>query len=204
MGTTTEGKEGPSLLSSSQTFNSWMGWLPWWCQGYLRSLSHLTWKCQAHLSMKQGSLFCLSGSDLSNHDTSCRALGIFGKLSMLHRLASTWFETVWSYGVEAIDYWTLFSQWKLNQIVNWKLYWNLGGVRGVSGKASMWVRFNKIEFNFTIFRAKVWKTLILEWILLLEIQTNLINLGLEWNNLMSPQCVHIAEFRNSQLWKCEK
>jgi len=32
------------------------------------------------------------------------------------------------------------------------------------------VRFNK--FYFTIFRAKVWKIMIFEWILLLEIQTN--------------------------------
>jgi hypothetical protein len=32
------------------------------------------------------------------------------------------------------------------------------------------VRFNK--FYFRIFRAKVWKILIFEWILLLEIQTN--------------------------------
>jgi hypothetical protein len=29
-----------------------------------------------------------------------------------------------------------------------------------------------IEFYFTIFRAKVWKILILEWILRLKIQTN--------------------------------
>jgi hypothetical protein len=29
-----------------------------------------------------------------------------------------------------------------------------------------------MEFFFTIFRAKVWKILIFEWILLLEIQTN--------------------------------
>jgi hypothetical protein len=34
---------------------------------------------------------------------SCRTLGIFGKLSM-SRGALTWFETVWSYGVEAIEY----------------------------------------------------------------------------------------------------
>jgi hypothetical protein len=32
------------------------------------------------------------------------------------------------------------------------------------------VRFNKV--HFTIFRTKVWKILIFEWVLLLEIQTN--------------------------------
>ncbi len=29
--------------------------------------------------------------------------------SSMNRCASTWFETVWSYGVKAIDYWTIFS-----------------------------------------------------------------------------------------------
>jgi hypothetical protein len=35
-------------------------------------------------------------------------------------------------------------------------------------------RFNRVYF--TVFRAKVWKTLIFEWILLLKIQTN----GKDW------------------------
>jgi len=60
--------------------------------------------------MKQGSffLFCFV---LSCHaeifqamGVSCRTLGIFRKLSMSSRGALTWFETVWSYGVEAIEY----------------------------------------------------------------------------------------------------
>jgi hypothetical protein len=37
------------------------------------------------------------------HEASCYALGIFGKLWM-SRGALTWFENVWSYSVEAIDY----------------------------------------------------------------------------------------------------
>ncbi len=41
------------------------------------------------------------------------------------------------------------------------------------------VRFNRVYF--TIFRTKVLKRLILEWILLLEIQTNGRKLGLEGN-----------------------
>ncbi len=45
------------------------------------------------LSMKQGSLFCLSCLDLPNHGASCHILGIFKKLSM-SRGASNWFETL--------------------------------------------------------------------------------------------------------------
>ncbi len=42
----------------------------------------------------------------TNHGASCRALGIFGKLSVsrLAMGALTWFEKVWSSGVEACDY----------------------------------------------------------------------------------------------------
>ncbi len=112
----------------------------------------------------------------------------------------TWFETVWTCSVEAIDYWTLFLNENYKSNRNWKLYWNLGAFLVFFGKASLWVRFNKIEFNFTIFRAKVWKTLILEWILLLEIQTNW-KIWV-WNGTI--WCVHIAECRNFQFWKCEK
>jgi hypothetical protein len=42
--------------------------------------------------------------------------------------------------------------------------------------------------------------LILEWILLLEIQTNW-KIWV-WNGTI--WCVHIAECRNFQFWKCEK
>ncbi len=55
--------------------------------------------------MKQGTLFCfLCHAKISQTTTlSCHALGIFGKL-LTRRGALTWFETIWSYGVEAIDY----------------------------------------------------------------------------------------------------
>jgi hypothetical protein len=33
-----------------------------------------------------------------------------------------------------------------------------------------WVKFNKVYF--TIFKAKVWKILVFEWIFVMEIQTN--------------------------------
>jgi hypothetical protein len=63
-------------------------------------------------SIYEARYFVLSLCDLPNHGTSCHALGIFGKL-LMNRGAPTWFETVWSYGVEAIDYWTMFSmKWK--------------------------------------------------------------------------------------------
>jgi hypothetical protein len=39
-----------------------------------------------------------------NHSTSCHNLGIVGKLSMINKGAPTWFEIVWNFGVEAIDY----------------------------------------------------------------------------------------------------
>jgi hypothetical protein len=45
----------------------------------------------------------------------------------------------------------------------------LGGVLGVVGKPSASVRYKRVYF--TILRANMQKILILEWILLLEIQT---------------------------------
>jgi hypothetical protein len=45
---------------------------------------------------------------LNSHPTSCHTLGIFGML-LMSRGAPTWFETVWRYRVEAIDYRTIFS-----------------------------------------------------------------------------------------------
>jgi hypothetical protein len=53
-------------------------------------------------------LFCLSSWDLPNHGASWCMLGIFRKI-LMSRGAPTWFETVWSYSVETIDYWTIFS-----------------------------------------------------------------------------------------------
>jgi hypothetical protein len=40
---------------------------------------------------------------LSNHSASCCPLDISEKL-LMSKGAPSWFETVWSYGVEAIDY----------------------------------------------------------------------------------------------------
>jgi hypothetical protein len=52
--------------------------------------------------------FVLSWWDLPNYSaSSCRILGM-GKLFM-SKGALTWFKIVWSYSLEAIDYWTIFS-----------------------------------------------------------------------------------------------
>jgi hypothetical protein len=56
------------------------------------------------------------------------------------------------------------------------MHWNLGAFL-VLLESPWWVKFNRVYF--TIFRAKVWKILIFEWILLLKIQRKLQKLGLE-------------------------
>jgi hypothetical protein len=58
------------------------------------------------------------------------------------------------------------------------------------------VRFTIVYF--TIFKANVWKILIFEWILLLEILKKFQKLGLEGKISGTPQYVHIVEFRNFQ------
>jgi hypothetical protein len=85
----------------------------WWFNVKIWYMCHLLVACQMswnNLSMKQGNLFCffLSHYDLPNHGISCYAIGIFAKLSM-NRGASSLFDIVWNYSVEAIDYWTIFS-----------------------------------------------------------------------------------------------
>jgi len=57
-------------------------------------------------------LFCLSRWNLPNHEAPCHALGIFKKI-LTNRGAPTWFEIVWNYNVDAIDYWAIFSM-KIN------------------------------------------------------------------------------------------
>ncbi len=80
----------------------------------------------------------------------------------LIRGALTWFEIVWSYNVEAIDYWTIFPM--INKFFFLKTVFNLG-VFLVLLESAWQVRFYR--FYFTIFKAKMWKILIFEWNLLL-------------------------------------
>jgi hypothetical protein len=54
------------------------------------------------------------------------------------------------------------------------------GTLGVVGKLETKLRFNRVYF--TIFRAKVWKILIFEWILLLEIQKKFAKIGFAREN----------------------
>jgi len=114
----------------------------------------LTCNWVQHPSMKESSLFCffvMLKSPKPWHFMS-HTLDIFGNL-LMSKGALTWFETIWSYGVKAIDCWTIFSM-KTRQNQDWKLYWNLRAFLVLL--ESPWQgRFNRIYF--TIFKAKVWK-----------------------------------------------
>jgi hypothetical protein len=69
----------------------------------------------------------------------------------------------------------------------------LQNILGVVGKPSM-NQINKIYL--TILKAKEWKILIFEWILLLEIQT-ICKTWVWKEKLVEPsKCLHITEFRN--------
>jgi hypothetical protein len=57
------------------------------------------------------------------------------------------------------------------------------------------VRSNRVYF--TIFRAKVWKILILEWILLLEVQTNSKNWVWKEKSVELSLCSHCQILKNS-------
>jgi hypothetical protein len=50
----------------------------------------------------------LSTWDFPNHNASRCALGMFGKL-LMSKGALFWFETIWSFNVQVIDYWIIFS-----------------------------------------------------------------------------------------------
>jgi hypothetical protein len=130
-------------------------------------------------------LFSLSCWGFSNHCASCCALSIFRKLSM-SRGALAWFETVWSDCVEAIDYWIIFSM-KIKSNQNWKLYWDVR-VFLVLLESPRRVRFNGVYF--TMFRAKVWKILIFEWILWVEIQINYKNWVWKEKSVEHTMCSH--------------
>jgi hypothetical protein len=107
------------------------------------------------LSMKQGNLFCFVCHIEISQTTALHAMLLMSLESSLWvGGALTWFETVWSYGVEAIDYWTIFSM-KTNSNQNWKQYWDSRVCLMLLESPRWRVRFNRVYF--TIFRAKVWK-----------------------------------------------
>jgi hypothetical protein len=79
-----------------------------------------------------------------------------------------------------------FSQLKLNKI-KLKLYWNLKAFL-VFLESPGQVTFNRVYFR--IFKAKVWKILIFECILLLEIQTNCKNWVWKGKSVKPSMCSH--------------
>jgi hypothetical protein len=84
----------------------------------------------------------------------------------------------------------LFSQLKLNNIGNencieiWGRSWCS---RKALGKSDL------TEFISQVFRAKVWKILIFEWILLLEIQKNWKNCVCEEKLVEPSMCSHLGQ-----------
>jgi hypothetical protein len=150
-------------------------------------------------------VFCfdLSGSDLPTHGASCCALSwcLWRDELRMNKGAPTWFETFWSCGVKAIDYWTIFSnnvfgksKLKKKIIGIWRCSWCLL-------KSSWGVRFNRVYF--TIFRAKMREILIFEWILLLEIRTNCKKIVWKEKLVESSMCSH-CRILKFLILKCEK
>jgi hypothetical protein len=97
------------------------------------------------------------------HNVSWYVLGIFGKLLMsrVHQLGLRLFgATVWKLLIIK-----QVIQWKLNKIKieSYIVIW--GHQFLLFLESPLWVRFSKVYF--TIFRSKMWKLLIFEWILLL-------------------------------------
>jgi hypothetical protein len=62
--------------------------------------------------MKEGNLFCFISfchAEISQNRMLHAALLVSSESSERVKGALTWFETGWSYGVKAIDYWTIFQ-----------------------------------------------------------------------------------------------
>jgi hypothetical protein len=145
-----------------------------------------------HLCMKQGSLFCfvLSRWDLLNH--------VF-HVGLLVSLESSWWVWAQTWVWDCLELRCIyklltiepFSQWKWNKIEIKKMYWNLEAFL-VLLKSPRWVRSSWVYF--TIFRAKVWKILIREWILLLKIQKNCKNWVWKEKSGKPSMCSHLGQW----------
>ncbi len=134
-------------------------------QGLLR-----TFKCR-YLSTEQANLFCFVLHVEISQITALHA-------TLLVSSKNSWWVGVHQVGLRLFGamVWKLviiesFFQWKLNNIKNrnWKLYWNLGALL-VFLESLWWVRFNSVYFTIFRAKAKAWKRLIFEWILLLEMR----------------------------------
>ncbi len=89
--------------------------------------------------------FALSQWYFPTHDILGYVMELIIKKFSMNRGAPTWFwMLIWSYSVESIDYWTIFS---LNSLKNqdWKLYWNLGALL-VLLESPHQVWFNIVDF----------------------------------------------------------
>ncbi len=111
---------------------------------------------------------CLYLWDPQNQDASNRILGLFRKLSRRRRGTWAWFNGVWTFGVEGLEYWMIFSlKNKLNP--NWN-FWRNWNVPLVLLERSWWEGLN--GSYLVIFGFKMWEILIFMWFLLLKIQIN--------------------------------
>jgi hypothetical protein len=113
------------------------------------------------LSSKESSLFvlfCLYWWDPLNQDASNHVLGISRKLSR-RRGASIWFHSVWTCGVEVLEYWMISSlNIKLNCSWKFRRNWN---VPLMLLERSWWAAVN--EIYLVIFGFRMWEILILSY-----------------------------------------
>jgi hypothetical protein len=113
------------------------------------------------LSSKESSLFvlfCLYWWDPLNQDASNHVLGISRKLSR-RRGASIWFHSVWTCGVEVLEYWMISSlNIKLNCSWKFRRNWN---VPLMLLERSCWAAVN--EIYLVIFGFRMWEILILSY-----------------------------------------
>jgi len=144
----------------------------------------------AYISMKQGSLLSFVCHTKISQTTALHVTLLVSSESSpwvrVHQLGLRLFgATVWKLLIMEP-----FSQWELNKMETE----NCIGIWGGSWcnlESSWWVRCSRD--NFTIFRAKVWKILIFEWILLLEIQTNCKTWVCKEKSVEPSMCSHLGQ-----------
>jgi hypothetical protein len=82
------------------------------------------------------------------------------------RGASGWFQGIWTWGVEVLEYWMISSlKIKLNPSWKFRKNWN---EPLISLERSWWVGFNGIYL--VLFGFRMWKILVFKWFLSLKIQ----------------------------------
>ncbi len=141
-------------------------------------------------------MFCFVRLRSPKSHASCRALCIYWKL-LTSKGAPTWFETAWSYDVEVVDYWTIFSMKKREKLKLKKL------LEFVGNSWLPWEALDKSDFiesisQFSHLRCGFWIGCC-SWKF-----KKVATIGFKRKNQVHCQCVHFAEFRNFQLWKSEK